>query len=87
MKSDRLGIARNTLFKIRLGVLQALPRLLYFHLARAFDTTPQLWLNLQQAYDLWIEEHEHKRVEPIGNGVIIPLPQNIGMTRSPYSKI
>lgn len=85
--SDRLGIARNTLFKIRSGEANITPAIA-LSLAEAFDTTPQLWLNLQQAYDLWVEEHEHKRVEPIvRNGIIIPLPQNIGMTRSPYSKI
>ena len=27
-------------------------------LAAVFDTTPNLWLNLQQKYDLWIEEKE-----------------------------
>lgn len=85
--SDRLGIARNTLFKIRSGEANITPAIA-LSLAEAFDTTPQLWLNLQQAYDLWVEENKHKRVEPIvRNGAIIPLPQNIGMTRSPYSKI
>lgn len=27
-------------------------------LAAAFDTSPNLWLNLQQKYDLWIEENQ-----------------------------
>jgi len=53
--SDRLSIARNTLFKIRSGVASIGPAIA-FSLAEAFDTTPQLWLNLQQTYDLWIEK-------------------------------
>jgi addiction module HigA family antidote len=85
--SIRLGIARNTLFKIRTGEASITPAIA-LSLAEAFDTTPQLWLNLQQTYDLWIEEHTHKRVEPIiRNGAIIPLPHNVGMTRSSYAKI
>jgi len=27
-------------------------------LSRAFETTPQLWLNLQQKYDLWEAERD-----------------------------
>jgi plasmid maintenance system antidote protein VapI len=27
-------------------------------LANAFGTTPELWLNLQQKYDLWCAENE-----------------------------
>jgi addiction module HigA family antidote len=49
--ADRLGIARNTLFKIRAGKANVTPSIA-LSLAEAFDTTPQLWLNLQQAYDL-----------------------------------
>jgi len=59
--ADRLGIARNTLFKIRSGVAGITPAIA-LSLSEAFDTTPQLWLNLQQSYDLWVEEHEHKRL-------------------------
>ncbi|NGX47939.1 MAG: putative HTH-type transcriptional regulator YbaQ, partial [Chlamydiae bacterium] len=55
--ADRLCIARNTLFKIRSGRASITPTLAIF-LAKAFDTTPQLWLNLQQTYDLWVEENE-----------------------------
>jgi antitoxin HigA-1 len=78
----RLGIARNTLFKIRAGKANITPSIA-LSLADAFDTTPQLWLNLQQKYDLWIEEHEHVRVEPIlKNGSIRPIRQNVGITRA-----
>src|SRR5580704_19446147 len=81
--AERLGIARNTLFKIRAGEARITPSIA-LSLAEAFDTTPQLWLNLQQKYDLWVEEHEHKhvRVDPIiKNGQILRIKQNVGITR------
>lgn len=55
--ADNIGISRNTLFKIRMGLLGVTPTVAT-RLAIAFDTTPQLWLNLQQNYDLWVEENE-----------------------------
>src|SRR5689334_4868437 len=83
--ADRLGIARNTLFKIRACEASISPAIA-LSLAEAFDTTPQLWLNLQANYDLWIEEHEHVRVEPIlKNGELLPNKKNIGITRLAFS--
>lgn len=55
--ADNLGISRNTLFKIRVGKMGVTPSVAV-RLAAAFDTTPNLWLNLQQKFDLWIEENE-----------------------------
>jgi len=75
--ADHLGIARNTLFKIRTGKMSITPGVA-LSLATAFDTTPQLWLNLQQKYDLWIEENEkpHSKITPLyKEGNIIPFPQ------------
>lgn len=51
--ADRLLVSRNTLFKIRSGRASITPTIA-LALSEAFDTTPQLWLNLQQNYDLWI---------------------------------
>jgi addiction module HigA family antidote len=37
-------------------------------LANAFQTTPELWLNLQQKFDLWCaknESEEWKNISPI----------------------
>lgn len=81
--ADHLGIARNTLFKIRSGSANITPSIA-IALAGAFDTTPQLWLNLQQKYDLWIEENEktHEIVRPIlKNGVILPIQERSGLVR------
>ena len=81
--ADRLCIARNTLFKIRTGEASITP-FIAIALAEAFDTTPQLWLNLQQNYDLWIEEneYEHAYIQPIlKNGEFLRIKQNRGLTR------
>ena len=81
--ADRLGITRNTLFKIRSCKASITPAVA-LSLAEAFDTTPQLWLNLQQAYDLWVEESAHEKVEPIvKNGMIFNIKKNIEITRRP----
>ena len=83
--ADRLRIARNTLFKIRVGRASITPTIA-ISLAKAFDTTPLLWLNLQQTYDLWVEENEyiHESIQPIiKNGKFLPVKQNTEIIRRP----
>jgi antitoxin HigA-1 len=63
-----LGVSRKTLSKIineRAGVTPDMA----LRLSRAFGTTPDLWLNLQQAHDLWVAEHE-----PTGWDAVTPIP-------------
>ncbi len=69
--AKHLGIARNTLFKIRTGKASITPKIA-IRLALAFNTTPNLWLNLQQKYDLWCEQHKktHKKIIPLYCGEI-----------------
>lgn len=53
-----LGVSRKTLSTIineRAGITPDMA----LRLSRAFSTTPELWLNMQQAYDLWRAENEH----------------------------
>ena len=55
--ADRLGVSRKTLSGIvnenaPVSVETAL------RLAKAFDTSPELWVNLQRTYDLWHAAHE-----------------------------
>ena len=79
--ANRLGISRNTLFKIRAGEASVTPAIA-ISLAEAFDTTPQLWLNLQINHDLWLEEQKHVHIRPIlKNGKILKIKQNDGITR------
>ena len=47
-----LGVSRKTVSKI-INERGSISADMALRLSRAFDTTPQLWLNLQQNYDLW----------------------------------
>jgi len=51
--SEKLEIARNTLYKIRKGRARVTPEIAV-RLSQAFSTSVELWLNLQQKYDLWV---------------------------------
>jgi len=62
-----LGVSRKTLSKIINGNGAVTPDMA-LRLSRAFDTTPELWLNLQKNYDLWHAAHDSKewqRVMPV----------------------
>jgi antitoxin HigA-1 len=70
----KLGVSRKTLSKI-LNEKGAVTPDMALRLARAFDTTPDLWLNLQKKFDLWNAERsssEWKRVRPLPFQVLHP---------------
>src|SRR5579872_1784460 len=50
--ADALNVSRKTLSKI-VNERGAVTPDMALRLSRAFSTTPELWLNLQQTYDLW----------------------------------
>lgn len=54
-----LGVSRKTLSKI-VNERGAVTPDMALRLARAFHTTPELWLNLQQFHDLWHAAHDSK---------------------------
>lgn len=58
--AEILDISRNGLFKIRTAKANVTPSIA-IRLAEAFDTTPNLWLNLQQKYDFWVEQNVKTR--------------------------
>ena len=65
--ADRLGVSRKTLSKI-VNERGAITPDMALRLSRAFDTTPDLWLNLQKNYDLWHAAHDStawKKIKPI----------------------
>jgi len=65
--ADTLGVSRKTLSKI-INEKGAITPDMALRLSRAFDTTPNFWLNLQKNYDLWQAEHVSKAwqtVKPI----------------------
>jgi addiction module HigA family antidote len=62
-----LGVSRKTLSKI-INERGSITPDMALRLSRAFDTTPELWLNLQKNYDLWEAEHtssDWQRVKPL----------------------
>jgi addiction module HigA family antidote len=52
-----LGVSRKTLSKI-VNERGAVTPDMALRLAQALHTTPELWLNLQRAYDLWHAAHQ-----------------------------
>ena len=50
--AENLGITRKTLSMLLNGH-QGISAEMALRLAKAFNTTPELWLNMQQNYDLW----------------------------------
>jgi addiction module HigA family antidote len=65
--AEILGVSRKTLSKIVNEHGSVTPDMA-LRLSKAFKTTPELWLNLQQNYDLWQAFHvsaDWKMVEAI----------------------
>lgn len=62
-----LAVSRKTLSKI-VNEHGAVTPDMALRLSRAFNTTPELWLNLQKNYDLWHAAHDSnawKKVKPV----------------------
>lgn len=55
--AKNLRLSRKTVSKI-LNERGAVTTDVALRLSRAFDTTPELWLNLQRNYDLWHTANE-----------------------------
>lgn len=65
--AERIGVSRKTVSAIINGRAPVTVDMA-LRLSRAFDTTPALWLNLQQGIDIWEAQREDgswKRVQPI----------------------
>ena len=62
-----LGVSRNTLSNI-LHERGTITPDLALRLARAFKTSPALWLNMQKEYDLWHAQytsHDWEMIQPL----------------------
>ena len=55
--AEILGVSRKTVSKI-VNQRGAVTPDMALRLSRAFNTTPDLWLNLQKNYDLWRAYHQ-----------------------------
>lgn len=65
--ANTLGISRKTLSKI-VNEHGSITPDMALRLSKAFITTPELWLNLQQNFDLWQASHnsdDWKMIEAI----------------------
>ena len=51
-----IGVSRKTISKIVNGRGAITPEMA-LRLSRAFNTSPELWLNMQVSYDLWQASH------------------------------
>ena len=57
--AEALGVTRKTLSEL-LNTKTGISTIMALRLSKAFSTTPELWLNLQQNYDLWSERKKLK---------------------------
>lgn len=63
--SGKLKVSRKTLSKI-INERGSITSEMALRLSKAFGTTPELWLNLQQNYDLWhasVKSSDWKKIE------------------------
>lgn len=56
----RLGVDRKTLSRIINGHANVTAEMA-IRLGKVFNTTPELWLNMQRSYDLWHAKQRMKR--------------------------
>lgn len=63
--AKKLGITRATLSRI-LNAKAGISADMAFRLSMALGTTPNLWLNMQTQYDLWIaSQNTPQNIEPM----------------------
>ncbi len=60
--AQALGVSRKTLSSILNGRSGISPEMA-IRLSKAFDTTPESWLNQQQQYDLWQAMKSKKEIK------------------------
>jgi addiction module HigA family antidote len=53
--ASKLGVARKTLSQLINGHMGVNAEMA-IRLSKALNTSPQLWMNMQQGYDLWVAE-------------------------------
>ena len=60
--AEALGVSRKTLSSILNGRAGISPEMA-IRLSKAFNTTPESWLNQQVQYDLWLAQKESKTIK------------------------
>jgi addiction module HigA family antidote len=69
----QMGVSRKTISDLVNERRRVTPDMAY-RLARVFNSTPEMWLNMQQAVDLWdaraIHGFEYKKIQPVEEAVL-----------------
>jgi addiction module HigA family antidote len=69
--AELTGVSRRTISEIIHERRRITPDLA-FRFARVFNSTPEMWLNMQQAVDLWEAEssfgREYDKIRPVQEG-------------------
>jgi addiction module HigA family antidote len=69
-----MGVSRRTVSEIVHERRRVTPDIA-FRLAKVFNSTPEMWLNMQQAVDLWeartIYGHEYDKIQPAQEAVLL----------------
>jgi len=69
-----MGVSRKTVSDLVKERRRVTPDIA-FRLARVFNSTPEMWLNMQQAVDLWearaAHELEYKKIQPVKEAISI----------------
>lgn len=67
-----MGVSRRTVSEIVNERRRVTPDIA-FRLARVFNSTPEMWLNMQQAVDLWearsIHGREYAKIQPVQEAI------------------
>src|SRR5450631_3143405 len=62
--ANNLGVARKTLSQLVNGHMGVSAEMA-IRLSKALNTSPQLWLNMQQGYDLWVAEKKADEIHVV----------------------
>ena len=72
--AEMMGISRRTVSEIIHERRRITPDIA-FRLARVFNSTPEMWLNMQQSVDLWEAKRDHgqeyERIWPLEEAVSV----------------
>jgi len=62
--ANKLGVARKTLSQLVNGHMGVSAEMA-IRLSKGLNTSPQLWMNMQQSYDLWIAEKKSDSIHVV----------------------
>ncbi len=72
--ANLMGVSRRTISEIVHERRRVTPDIA-FRLAKVFNSTPEMWLNMQQAVDLWevrtIHGHEYEKIRSIQESILV----------------